>query len=55
MLSDDGKLFGVGEALRVVGCGVVYLVAPCYPSQMGVVPEGFDELDETWDVDVVRR
>ena len=43
MLSDDRKLFSMGETLRVVGCGMVDLVTSCDPSRMGVVPEGFDE------------
>ena len=40
--------------MRVVGCGVVDEVAPCYPSRMGIIPKGFDELSEPRKVNVVR-
>ena len=53
-MSDDGKLFGVSEALRVVGCGVVDMIAACNPSRVGVFPEGFDELTQPWKINVIR-
>ena len=55
MLSDDRKLFGMGQTLRVVGCGVINLVASSDPSRVGVLPEGFDELAKPWEVLMVRR
>ena len=54
-MSDDRKLFGVGQTLRVIGCGMVDLVASCNPSRVGVVPEGLDELAQLWKVYVIRR
>ena len=41
--------------MRVVGCGVIDMVTSGDPSRVGVIPEGFDELDEPWEVLVVRR
>ena len=55
MLSDDRKLFGMGQTLRVVGCGVINMVTSGDPSRVGVLPEGFNELAKPWEVLVVRR
>ena len=55
MLSDDRKLFGMSQTLRVVGCGVIDLVAAGDPSCVGMLPKGFDELVDPREVLVVRR
>ena len=55
MLSNDRKLFGMGQTLRVVGCGVIDLVTSGDPSRVGVLPEDFNELADPWEVLVVWR
>ena len=55
VLSDDRKLFRVGQTLRVVGCGVIDLVAAGDPSRVSMLPKGFDELVDPREVLVVRR
>ena len=43
------------EAMRVVSCGLVDVVAARNPYRVGVLPEGSDELDEPGEINVVRR
>ena len=53
MLSDDRKLFGMSQTLRVVGCRVIDLITSGDPSRVGMLPEGFNELANPWEVLVV--
>ena len=55
MLSDDRKLFGMSQTLRVVGCRVIDLITSGDPSRVGMLPEGFNELAKPWEVLMVRR
>ena len=41
--------------MRVVGCGMIDEVASRYPSRMGMIPKGFDELSEPRKVNAVGR
>ena len=41
--------------MRVVGCGVIDLVAAGDPSRVSMLPKGFDELVDPREVLVVRR
>ena len=43
-VTDDGDLFRVSQAMRVVGCGVVDMFAASHPHRVGVCPKRSDHV-----------